>query len=143
MGRSGRPVLTVGARRLPGWNPSPRRPVLAVSPMQISRAWPSGVVGCRPPWTASVRGSDTRSRGYQFDRPWEGQFVHNRLDQVAGASFDSAVPTENLAYALRTRVPELPSIANDRHHQLPANIKLAPVLSSRATQGDTLVIRSS
>jgi hypothetical protein len=40
-------------------------------------------------------------------------------------------------------VPELPSIANDRHHQLPANIKLAPVLGSRATHGDTLVMRRS
>jgi hypothetical protein len=29
-------------------------------------------------------------------------------------------PTENLADVLRTRVPELPSIANDRHQQPPA-----------------------
>ena len=36
-----------------------------------------------------------------------------------------------------------PSIANDRHHQLPANMRLAPVLGSRATHGDTLVMRSS
>jgi hypothetical protein len=61
VGRSGRPVLAVGARRLPGWSPSPRRPVLAVSPMQISRAWPSGVVGCRPPGPR-VFGAVTRGR---------------------------------------------------------------------------------
>ena len=52
-------------------------------------------------------------------------------------------PAENVAYALRTRVPELPSIANDRHHQLPAYMKLAPVPGSRATHGDTLVMRRS
>ena len=51
-----------------------------------------------------------------------------------------------LDYAVRAcsmRVPELPSTASDRHHQLPANMKLAPVLSSRATHGDTLVMRRS
>jgi len=37
-------------------------------------------------------------------------------------------PTENLAYASRTRVPEPPSIPNDRHQQQPANMKLARAL---------------
>ncbi len=37
--------------------------------------------------------------------------------------------TEHLAYALRAcprGAPELPSTANDRHRQQPANMKLAP-----------------
>jgi hypothetical protein len=40
-------------------------------------------------------------------------------------------------------IPELPSIANDRHRQPPANIKLGLVLNRRATHGDTLVMRRS
>ena len=39
--------------------------------------------------------------------------------------------------------PELPSTANARHQQQPANMKLAPTLNLRATHRDTLVMRSS
>ena len=49
-------------------------------------------------------------------------------------------PTENLAYALRTRVPEPPSMTNDRHQQQPANMKLEAALNPRATDGNTLVM---
>jgi hypothetical protein len=56
-------------------------------------------------------------------------------------------PTENLAYALRARAPEMPpeqlSITTCRHQQQPANMKLGQALNSRATHGDTLVMRSS
>ena len=39
--------------------------------------------------------------------------------------------------------PELPSTANDRHQQQPANMKLARALNPRATHGNTLVMRRS
>jgi len=52
-------------------------------------------------------------------------------------------PTENLAYALLARAPELPSTANDRHRQPPANMKLARAFNPRATHENTLVMRSS
>ena len=39
--------------------------------------------------------------------------------------------------------PELPSTANDRRQQQPANTKLARALNPRATHGNTLVMRSS
>jgi len=51
--------------------------------------------------------------------------------------------TENLAYALLARAPELPSTANDRHRQPPANMKLARAFNPRATHENTLVMRSS
>jgi len=41
------------------------------------------------------------------------------------------------------RAPELPSTANDRHQEQPANMKLARALNPRATHGNTLVMRSS
>jgi hypothetical protein len=40
-------------------------------------------------------------------------------------------------------VPELPSTANDRHQQQPANMKLVQALNPRAAHGNTLVMRSS
>src|SRR5215471_18103757 len=51
----------------------------------------------------------------------------------------------DLAYALRAcpqDAPEPPLTANDRHQQLPANMKLTQPLNPRATHGNTLVMRS-
>ena len=50
--------------------------------------------------------------------------------------------TEHRAYAYG-RAPELPSTANVRHRQPPANMKLARAFNPRATHENTLEMRRS
>ena len=82
---------------------------------------------------AAAHNSRTIRANWGYVRPEKRKVVRQRC------------PTENLAYALRTSrdVPEPPSIANDRHQQHPANMKLGRALNPRATHGNTLVMRSS
>jgi hypothetical protein len=51
--------------------------------------------------------------------------------------------TGDSANRVLKRVPELPSTANDRHQQQPANMKLRRALKPRATHENTLVMRRS
>jgi hypothetical protein len=63
-----------------------------------------------------------------------------------GRSFDSAIPPRTWPThfgRVPPRCPEQPSITTCRHQQQPANMKLGQALNSRATHGDTLVMRSS
>jgi len=51
--------------------------------------------------------------------------------------------TGDSANRVLKRVPELPSTANDRHQQQPANMKLRRALKPRATHENTLLMRRS
>ena len=52
-------------------------------------------------------------------------------------------PGLRITGACPRNAPGQPSIANDRHQQQPANMKLARALNLRATYGNTLVMRRS
>jgi hypothetical protein len=94
--------------------------------------------------TASANGYQQRAATAHNARTICGGLGYVRPE--SGRSFDNAVPPRT--WPARTDpcpgdVSELPSIANDRHWQQPANMKLRRALNPRATHGNTLVMPSS
>jgi hypothetical protein len=74
----------------------------------------------------------------RFMAPWDKSGLSGL--SCGGAAQPSTWPAH---HELPRDAPELPSTANDRHQQQPANMKPARALNPRATHGNTLVMRRS
>jgi hypothetical protein len=97
----------------------------------------TAIVTATAPAISGRRQPETNARLHgilAYVRPEKGRSSYGTARRQPGLRITGACPRN---------VPELPSAANDRHQQPPANMKLARTSGRRATHGNTLVMRSS
>ena len=99
-------------------------------------------------WPTATVTATAAATGYQQQRMMLARSTPTRYISGLKAKGRSTAPSHREAGLRITDpcprdVPELPSTANDRHQQPPANMKLERDLNLRATHENTLVMRSS